>query len=117
MKNETHRNRTVLLYVSALVALAVLFLLWPVRLLVLQEEELGISPVFPSRSIPFIAGGLVAAATALLYSLSKAVIGEKLARAVILATTLVVAGFVIIIMLHLMLYLSRWRAVHMEPVG
>ena len=90
-----------------------LFLLWPVRQLILQQEEMRMSPVFTSRSIPFIAGGLVAAAAVLLYALSKVAIDEKLAKVVIFTAALVVVGFQIIIML----VLFRESPAYMEPVS
>ena len=86
-----HRKpfRKVVIGLSGLVAFVSLLLIWPVRVLLVQNEAMGLDSFLPSRSIPLVIGGLIVGSIALLYALSKVKMDDKLALIVITLATVV----------------------------
>jgi hypothetical protein len=98
---DIDRHRRILLWMLGLMFLASLLLLAPLRSLLQQEEQAGMTPLVSSMSIPFIAGGLVLISVVLLFAVSKAGIDSKPARILIAIFGIAIIGLAAFVVFRL----------------
>jgi hypothetical protein len=65
------------LWISATASIACIYLLWPVRVLLERQEQMGFVPLMPSRDVLLIAGAIIPISIVALRFASKIRIDKK----------------------------------------